>query len=88
MSTATRSRCVKRLLGLPVRRYRPGAHGRQPGRHADDFGIAFREAVLRPRVFVFLAIGVVIFLLITFWPLVRPYIRRPGMSPVPAPACW
>ncbi len=46
----------------------------------NDFGIAFRQALWRPRVFIFLAIGVVIFLLITFWPLVRPYIRRPGVA--------
>ncbi len=46
----------------------------------NDFGIAFREALWRPRVFIFLAIGVVIFLMITFWPLVRPYIRRPGVA--------
>ncbi len=46
----------------------------------NDFGIAFKEALWRPRVFIFLAIGVVIFLLITFWPLVRPYIRRPGVA--------
>jgi ABC-type branched-subunit amino acid transport system permease subunit len=47
-----------------------------------DFGISFRHAVLRPRIFVFLAIGVLIFLAMTFWPLVRPYIRRPGVVPV------
>ena len=46
----------------------------------NDFGIAFKEALWRPRVFIFLAIGVVIFLMITFWPLVRPYIRRPGVA--------
>jgi ABC-type branched-subunit amino acid transport system permease subunit len=46
----------------------------------NDFGVAFREALWRPRVFLFLAIGFVIFLLMTFWPLVRPYIRRPGVA--------
>jgi ABC-type branched-subunit amino acid transport system permease subunit len=47
-----------------------------------DFGISFRQAVLRPRIFLFLAIGVLAFLAITFWPLVRPYIRRPGVVPM------
>jgi ABC-type branched-subunit amino acid transport system permease subunit len=46
-----------------------------------DFGVSFRESVLRWRVFIFLAIGVLIFLGITFWPLVRPYVRRPGVFP-------
>jgi hypothetical protein len=47
----------------------------------EDFGISFREGVLKPRIFVFLAIGVIVFLAITFWPRVRPYIRRPGVMP-------
>ena len=47
-----------------------------------DFGISFREAVLRPRIVVFLLIGVVIFTLITFWPLVVPYLTRPGITPL------
>src|ERR1700712_1048434 len=44
----------------------------------EDYGLAFRESILRPRVFVFLAIGVLIFLVITFWPRVRPYFTYPG----------
>jgi ABC-type branched-subunit amino acid transport system permease subunit len=48
----------------------------------NDFGVSFREAVARPRVIVFLLIGFIIFLLITFWPLVRPYVRRPGVTGV------
>jgi ABC-type branched-subunit amino acid transport system permease subunit len=47
-----------------------------------DFGVSFHQGVLRPRVFIFLAIGLLAFLIITFWPLVRPYIRRPGVVPV------
>ena len=47
-----------------------------------DFGISFREAVFRPRIVVFLLIGVVIFALITFWPLVVPYLTRPGVVPL------
>jgi ABC-type branched-subunit amino acid transport system permease subunit len=48
----------------------------------DDFGISFHEAVLRPRIVVFLAIGLIIFALITFWSVVKPYIRRPGILPL------
>jgi ABC-type branched-subunit amino acid transport system permease subunit len=47
-----------------------------------DFGVSFREAVLRPRIVVFLLIGLVIFVLITFWPLVVPYLTRPGVVPL------
>src|SRR5689334_2246626 len=47
-----------------------------------DFGISFREAVLRWRVLIFLGIGVAIFLAMTFWPYVRPYLRRPGVVPL------
>jgi ABC-type branched-subunit amino acid transport system permease subunit len=47
-----------------------------------DFGVSFHDAVLRWRVIIFLAIGVAIFCAITFWPLVRPYLRRPGVMPV------
>ena len=55
--------------------------GRQEGSQ-DDFGISFHKAVLNPRIFVFLAIGVVLFGLITFWAYVKPYVRRPGMLPL------
>jgi ABC-type branched-subunit amino acid transport system permease subunit len=48
----------------------------------EDFGISFHKAVLNPRIFVFLAIGVVIFALITFWAVVKPYVRRPGVVPL------
>lgn len=44
----------------------------------DDYGLAFHQAVMAKRVFWFLAIGVVAFLLITYWPKVRPAITRPG----------
>lgn len=49
-----------------------------------DFGISFRQAVLSPRIFVFLAIGVALFLAMTFWRYVRPYLRRPGVVPLAA----
>jgi ABC-type branched-subunit amino acid transport system permease subunit len=48
----------------------------------NDFGISFHNAVLKPRIVVFLAIGVVIFALITFWSVVKPYARRPGVAPI------
>src|SRR5664279_2020494 len=45
---------------------------------SEDYGYAFHQAVLKPRVFVFLAIGIGAFLGITYWPKVRPYLTRPG----------
>ena len=56
--------------------------GKQEGTSSGDFGVAFREAVAVPRIFVFLGIGLVIFLLITFWPLAVPYLHRPGVVPL------
>lgn len=49
-----------------------------------DFGISFRHAVLAPHIVVFLLIGLLIFTLITFWPLVVPYLTRPGVTPLAA----
>jgi ABC-type branched-subunit amino acid transport system permease subunit len=46
------------------------------------YGYEFRQSVLKPRVFVFLAIGVVIFFAITFWPKLVPYLKRPGLWPL------
>jgi ABC-type branched-subunit amino acid transport system permease subunit len=43
-----------------------------------DFGIAFKHAVFSPRILVFLLIGVALFFAITFWPLLAPYLKRPG----------
>ncbi len=57
--------------------------GPQEGSQA-DYGYAFRQAVLRPRIFVFLFIGVLIFLAISFWPRVVPYLTRPGVWPLVA----
>jgi hypothetical protein len=51
--------------------------GPQEGTQA-DYGYAFRQAVFKPRVFVFLGIGVLMFLLVTYWPRVTPYFTRPG----------
>jgi ABC-type branched-chain amino acid transport system, permease component len=47
-----------------------------------DFGIAFFQATRAGRLLIFLALGLVAFLLITFWHYVAPYIRRPGALPV------
>jgi ABC-type branched-subunit amino acid transport system permease subunit len=49
-----------------------------------DYGFAFRQSILKPRVFVFLAIGVLVFLAISFWPRVVPYLARPGVWPLAA----
>ncbi len=48
----------------------------------DDYGYAFRAAIFHPRVFVFLGIGAVVFLALTYWPRVVPYLRRPGVLPL------
>ena len=61
------------VLALMVGKQEGGQH---------DFGISFRQAVAVPRIFLFLAIGVVIFALITFWPRVVPYLARPGVVPL------
>lgn len=55
--------------------------GNQEGTQ-NDFGYAFRQAVFGPRLILFLAIGVVIFLAITFWPRIVPYLQRPGIRPL------
>jgi ABC-type branched-subunit amino acid transport system permease subunit len=55
--------------------------GQQEGTTA-DYGFAFRESVFNVRIVWFLAIGLITFLLITFWPRVRPYLTRPGALPL------
>ena len=47
-----------------------------------DYGLAFREAVLDVRIFGFLLIGVLAFLAITYKDVVTPYVRRPGVRPL------
>jgi ABC-type branched-subunit amino acid transport system permease subunit len=49
-----------------------------------DYGYAFRQSVLKPRVFVFLALGVLVFLAISFRHRVVPYLTRPGVWPLVA----
>jgi ABC-type branched-subunit amino acid transport system permease subunit len=55
--------------------------GKQEGTQT-DYGFAFRAAVFNPRIFIFLFIGVLLYLLITFWHRVTPYLKRPGVRPV------
>ncbi|MEU3342720.1 branched-chain amino acid ABC transporter ATP-binding protein/permease [Streptomyces sp. NPDC006668] len=43
-----------------------------------DYGYGFRQAVLHPRIFVFLAIGLLGFAAITYWSRISPWLRRPG----------
>jgi ABC-type branched-subunit amino acid transport system permease subunit len=47
-----------------------------------DFGIAFREAVSMPRLLIFLLLGVALFIAMTFWPYIAPYLKRPGAAGV------
>ena len=51
-----------------------------------DFGYAFRQAVFHPRIIVFLGIGVLLYLAITFGPRFKPYLTRPGLRPLGAGA--
>ncbi|MDQ1679972.1 MAG: branched-chain amino acid transport system permease protein [Frankiaceae bacterium] len=46
----------------------------------EDYGYAFRKAILAPRVFVFLAVGLLAWVLITFWGRITPYFSRPGAT--------
>ncbi|WP_375504335.1 branched-chain amino acid ABC transporter permease [uncultured Jatrophihabitans sp.] len=48
----------------------------------NDYGYGFRESVLKPRIFVFLLIGVLIFLALTFQGRLVPYVTRPGFWPL------
>ncbi len=55
--------------------------GKQEGTQT-DYGYAFRQAVFSPRIFLFLGIGVLVYLLITFQPRIAPYLKRPGVTPL------
>jgi ABC-type branched-subunit amino acid transport system permease subunit len=55
--------------------------GSQEGSQADYF-YGIHKSVLEPRIFVFLAIGVLLFLAITYWPRIVPYLTRPGFWPL------
>jgi ABC-type branched-subunit amino acid transport system permease subunit len=55
--------------------------GPQEGSSA-DYGYGFRKSVLNPRIAVFLLVGVLLFLAITYWPRLVPYLARPGLWPL------
>jgi ABC-type branched-subunit amino acid transport system permease subunit len=58
--------------------------GNQQGTQ-NDFHVAFKDAWFKDfRVVWFLLIGLVVFFLITFWPLVAPFVERPGIKPLGA----
>ena len=57
--------------------------GPQEGNQS-DYGYAFRQAVFKPRIFVFLALGVLTFLAITYWSHFKAYLTRPGAWPLAA----
>ncbi|MCW2540055.1 MAG: branched-chain amino acid transporter permease [Frankiales bacterium] len=47
-----------------------------------NFWFGITQSIFKPRVLVFLALGVVLFLVISFWPKVVPYLTRPGVGPL------
>ena len=51
-----------------------------------NFYFSIKEALFGPRVLVFLALGLIAFLAMTFWPKVVPYLTRPGVWPTIAGA--
>jgi ABC-type branched-subunit amino acid transport system permease subunit len=55
--------------------------GSQEGSQTDYF-YAFHKSVLAPRIGIFLAIGVLLFFAITYWPTIVPYLTRPGFWPL------
>src|SRR3954447_6630658 len=55
--------------------------GNQEGTQ-EDYGFAFRQAIFHPRIFVFLGVGVLLFVLVTYWSVIRPYLTYPGAVPL------
>ncbi|MDQ1742665.1 MAG: branched-chain amino acid transport system permease protein [Pseudonocardiales bacterium] len=51
-----------------------------------NYWFAIKESLFGPRVLVFLALGVLAFLAMTFWPRVVPFLTRPGVWPMVAGA--
>ncbi len=73
------------LRGLPGRRLRAGPDGRHRRRAPSRTSATpSAQAVVVPRIFVFLGIGVLLYLAITFGPRVKPYLTRPGLRPLGA----
>jgi ABC-type branched-subunit amino acid transport system permease subunit len=48
----------------------------------NDYGVGFRQSVLNPRIFAFLAVGALVFLAVTYRDLVQRYASRPGVRPL------
>jgi ABC-type branched-subunit amino acid transport system permease subunit len=55
--------------------------GNQEGSQ-NDLGISFHKATATGRLVTFLLVGFAGFLVMTFWPLIRPYIRQPGATTI------
>ncbi|UQX87142.1 hypothetical protein M6D93_12620 [Jatrophihabitans telluris] len=55
--------------------------GNQEGSQ-NDYGLAFRQAIFSPRIGLFVLIGVLVFVAMTFWPYITPYLLRPGVRPL------
>jgi ABC-type branched-subunit amino acid transport system permease subunit len=55
--------------------------GSQEGSQSDYY-YGFKKSVLEPRIVIFLGIGVLLFLAITHWPRIVPYLTRPGFWPL------
>ena len=52
----------------------------------DEYWYVITNSLFRPRVLVFLALGVLVFLAMSFWPKVVPFVTRPGVWPLTAGA--
>src|SRR5690348_6559467 len=48
----------------------------------NDYYYELRTALDFPRMLIFLGIGVAFFVAITFWPVLRPFMGRPGVWPL------
>ena len=57
--------------------------GNQEGTQ-QDFYFAIRKALFGPRILIFLAVGVLLYLAITFRPRIAAYATRPGLRPLGA----
>ena len=73
---------LRRLAGCLVGGFVLGLMVNSKEGSPDDFGLVFHQTALKPRMLIFLAIGVVLFIAITFWGYLRQYARRPGVRPL------
>ncbi len=73
---------LKRLAGCLIGGFVLGLMVNSKEGSPDDFGFVFHQTALKPRMLIFLAIGVVIFAGITFWGYLRQHARRPGVRPL------